>query len=109
MPDTLEQGTPARGVEVQRAVAAQQLLEAIVGDLREIAALLDRLLEQLRAIECTGCELRRACWIDLVGGRLVPVRHAEVIAYVINDIARIVAEPIEQLTQPQALVAFGAS
>jgi hypothetical protein len=86
---------------------AEQLVEALVGDLREVGVVVERLLQELGAVEqavrqTTGA--RRCGLVDL--GR-VPVLDAEHVAHLIGDARGIGGEPVEQLAPARALVAVG--
>src|SRR2546428_2440792 len=70
---SLQQRPASRIVEWPR----EQLVDSLVGDLRQVAALLRRVREHLRTIEVACRELRRTRWIDVGDLGFVPMRDAE--------------------------------
>ena len=92
--DAIEQRVTTSVVERQ----PEQLVEALVGDLREIGAVIVGLTQQRASVERAGGQPRRTRRIELRDLCLVPVRDAETIAKLV---ARLRVHPIQQLTHAQ--------
>ncbi|MDB4962104.1 MAG: hypothetical protein JWP01_2103 [Myxococcales bacterium] len=104
MTDPTEQDAPPRWIERP----LEQLVQALVGDLGQMAVVLHRLLEQASTIERTLGDPRRSRRIDGFDLGLVPVADTEPVTDVIGCQGRCVAgHAQQQLTQLEAPVTLG--